>query len=467
MQMGSPRTVFLARLAAIVIAVAAIYALAPAREAHAACCAEPNCCGNEGDSVDSVLDNVDATFQYETGAVDRASPTNSAPGANEMDNVDGSGEPTGLTPIHFTVEMQKHTLWWVNEYFVDYWLPAMMRMAEHLSAIGMYQISVLGSLLDAKQQLETQRAFSALAAQAQRDYHPSDFLCTIGSNVRSLGTSEQNADATALALSERAIDRQTLNVNTDGTEGPTGDRQGRLAQFTKTYCDGNDFGQALQTVCAGPLPQSRRNRDIDYTRLIAEPLTLNINFTDATLTDDEEDVLALAANLYSHDVFAQVDFQKFDAAEGNRQRYLNLRAIVAKRSVAQQSFNAIAGMKSSGSITAGNAVFLREIMRDLRIASNAEIDAIIGTNPSYYAQMEILTKKIYQNHNFIVRLYDKPANVARQGLALQAFNLMQSHDLYESDLRTEAMLQVWLETEIMKEQSGVQRIIAPLTEGRR
>lgn len=466
MQILSLRKTFLNRFMAILIVATGTFAFFPAGDAGAVCCSEPNCCGNEGDSVDSAFDDVDDAFQDETGAVDRSSPTNSGPGAKERDNVDGNGNPTGKTPIHFTSEMQKHTLWWVNEYFADYWLPAMMRMAEHLSAIGTYQISILGSLLDGKQQVETQRVFSALAAQAQRDYHPSDFLCTIGSNVRGLATSEQNADATALALAERAIDRQTLNVNTNASEGPGEDRRGRLNQFTRTYCDGNDFGLALQSVCGGS-PQPRRNRDIDFTRLLAEPLTLDINFTNATTTDDEEDVLALASNLYSHDVFLQDDFQKFDASEGNRQLYLNLRSVVAKRNVAQQSFNAIAGMKSRGSVSPANAVFLREIMRELRIASNAEIDAMIGASPSYYAQMEILTKKIYQNPNFIVRLYDKPANVARQGLALQAFNLMQSHDLYESDMRTEAMLQVWLETEIMKEQSAVQKKIAPLTEGKR
>ncbi len=442
-------------------ALTGIGVVLPAKKGHAVCC-DTGCCA----LMDPTLDRIDEIFQEETGAVDRPGPSNPNPGTNVFDNVDGNGEPTGETPTHFTAEMQRHTLWWVNEYFVDWWLPAMMRAAEHLSAIGMYQIYVLGTLLDAKQQLETERAFSALAAQAQRDYHPSDFLCTVGSNVRGLAAAEQKGTTTALALSERAIDRQTLNMNASSTEGPTEDRKSRLAQFTAKYCDRNDFGRALQVVCTGP-PQPRINRDIDYTRLIVEPLTLDLDFTNTAVTADEEDVLALAANLYSHDVFSQEDVEKFDAAEGNQQRYLGLRAVVAKRNVAQQSFNAIAAMKSRSALSPGNTNFLREIMRELRIGTNAEIDAIIGANPSYYAQMEILTKKIYQNHNFITRLYDKPANVARQGVALQAFNLMQSHDLYESDLRTESMLQVWLETEIMKEQEAVQRGLEPLTEGKR
>jgi hypothetical protein len=76
--------------------------------------------------------------------------------------------------------------------------------------------------------------------------------------------------------------------------------------------------------------------------------------------------------------------------------------------------------------------------------------------PSYYAQMEVLTKKIYQNPDFYTNLYDKPANVERKEVAMQAIGLMQKFDLFKSYLRTEASLSVLLETSIQDLQDKVQ-----------
>lgn len=433
------------RLMGVVIAA---FIFAYPLSARASCCD----CGCDV-PFDNMANQIDNIFQQETGATSPA-------------NVDGDGNPTGKTPVHWRDEMQRFQLWFVNDYFFNWILPAMARAAEQLSAVGMYQIMTVGAMLDAKHQLETQRAFSALAAEAHRNYHPSDMLCTIGSSMRSLAASERNMEMNMLALGQEAMRREVLNANTKSAAGPVLDMQARLEQFRRTYCDPNDDNRGLLTICAGGA-SDRKNKDIDFTRTIANPMTLDINFSDGTRTNDEEDVMALAANLYSHEVFRQIDRDVLNASEGNRQRYMDLRAIVAKRSVAKQSFDAIAAMKSRGSTNAAQtATYLRAIMRDLGIASDAEVDAVIGTNPSYYAQMEILTRKLFQNPDTISGLYETPVNVARRGIAARAFNLMQSQDLYESDLRTEAMLGVLLETELMKEQSAVQRAITPLVEGR-
>lgn len=74
-----------------------------------------------------------------------------------------------------------------------------------------------------------------------------------------------------------------------------------------------------------------------------------------------------------------------------------------------------------------------------------EIDLILGERPSYYAQMEVLTKKIYQNPNFFTNLYDKPANVARIGVSLDAIELMSQRDRFDSLLRQEMLSSVLLE----------------------
>ena len=88
---------------------------------------------------------------------------------------------------------------------------------------------------------------------------------------------------------------------------------------------------------------------------------------------------------------------------------------------------------------------------------------LMGTNPSYYAQMEMLTKKIYQNPNFYTNLYDKPANVARKNAAMHAIGLMQKFDLFNSYLRTEASLSVILELAVVELQREVENEIGPAT----
>ena len=373
-------------------------------------------------------------------------------------------EQTELINAYTTLSFQEHQIWMVETYFKQYILPAMEMMAEQLSAVAMQQMQILGSFLDAKHQLETQRLFQQLAAQAHKDYFPSEGMCTIGTVTRSLAASDRNASLTAMMMAQHSIDRQLLNANSNASEGPKEDLEGRVEQFRKTYCDPNDNNKGLASVCNGST-QARMNKDIDFTRTVANPLTLDVDFSNGTLTNDEEDLLALSANLYAHDIFSQIPEAQLKENEANQQSYMDMRSIVAKRSVAENSFQAIAAMKSSGATNAAETgKYMEAVLEELGV-SNADAKKLIGENPSYYAQMEILTKTILQQPQFFVDLYDKPANVARKGVALQALGLMQDRDSFKSTLRSEAMLSVILELQVMKAQEAVQNEINRLKEG--
>ncbi|MCB1562971.1 MAG: hypothetical protein KDJ75_05290, partial [Alphaproteobacteria bacterium] len=139
-------------------------------------------------------------------------------------------------------------------------------------------------------------------------------------------------------------------------------------------------------------------------------------------------------------------------------------SVLAKRSVAENSFNAITSMKATG--TGGSRDFLAALLEELGVGTTGsppDIDKLLGQdssgnpiNPSYYAQMEILTKKIYQNPDFYTNLYDTPANVDRKGVALQAIALMQKFDMFKSYLRSEANLSVLLELAVMDLQEEIE-----------
>jgi len=362
---------------------------------------------------------------------------------------------------------------------VDVWnnnlLIVLELFADQMSAIAMQQVMTIGMFLDAKQQLETQRVLQTIRARAHKDYQPSAGMCQFGSSIKSLAASERKSEISAHLLSQRSQDRNSRSANTSAASAADGDQVNRMEQWKCQFLDNTDNNGGLNQTCAtgGTVNPQRMNVDIDYVAAIENPWTLNVDFTDATLTDSESDLFALANNLYSFDILKTVtQFNSDKSAKGDtndaQSNYLDGRSLLAKRSVAENSFNAITSMKTAG--TAGSRDFLEAILNDLGVSGTAaagggddDITRLLGNDgagneigPSYYAQMEVLTKKIYQNPDFYTNLYDKPANVERKQVAMQAIGLMQKFDLFKSYLRTEASLSVLLETSIQDLQDKVQ-----------
>jgi hypothetical protein len=198
----------------------------------------------------------------------------------------------------------------------------------------------------------------------------------------------------------------------------------------------------------GATDKTRVNRDINYTRLIQKPETLDIDFRNGAKTNDEEDVLALAANLYGHRTFSRSLSRPSLQDNEAQNAYMTLRSVVAKRNVAQASFSAIVGMKASGTTTA--RPYMAAIIKELldNSATDEQANAMIGESPSYYEQLEVLSKKIYQTPAFFVNLYDKPTNVSRKGVAMKAIELMLDREFFESQIRREMLTSVLLSSKL-------------------
>jgi hypothetical protein len=260
------------------------------------------------------------------------------------------------------------------------------------------------------------------------------------------------------------MDRQNLNANKNSTEGPKEDFEGRVEQFRRVYCEAKDDNNNLGSVCGSGVTQLRKNKDVDYTRTLANPETLDLDFSDATLTPDEEDILALSSNLYSHDVFVQTPAAKLKDKEAHQEIFFDQRSLIAQRSVAAHSFQAIAAMKTKGVIDAEPTKYLQSVLEGVGIP-NADALKIIGDNPSYYQQMGVITKAMFQRPEFYVGLYERPANVARKSVALQAIALMQKRDIFKSALRSEAITSLILELELRDAQDAAQNESNRLKEG--
>ena len=377
---------------------------------------------------------------------------------------------------HFTDEITTHYddvfvgEFWDGEDFIH---DNMRQMTAQLGAVGMNLVNAVGMFFDAKHQLETQRLFQQLVAKAHKDYHPSVGMCDIGTNVRSLNPSYRNSDLTTAVFSKRSIARQSLSFDMTSKEGNISDGLSRLLQFVDKYCNPDDNLQQLDLLCerndADPILY---NRDINYTESVGRHLTLDIDFseTGAENTEDEQAVFALSSYLFAHTVMPEVSNNTFVTEDGipnqnAAQAYLDARSLVAKRSVAMNSYAAIAGLKSKG--TDESQPFIYSIINELSddaFLDGEAIEALITDRPSYHAQMEVLTKKIYQHPNFYTELYDKPANVLRKDVSVQAIQLMQKRDIFRSLLRSEAMLAVMLETALIEEQNKVDNEASKLKE---
>ena len=146
--------------------------------------------------------------------------------------------------------------------------------------------------------------------------------------------------------------------------------------------------------------------------------------------------------------------------------YLDYRAVAAKRSIAQNSFAAIIAQRAEGDTDGEDGVgpFLKAVLAESGVKPE-DVEQRLGKNPSYFAQMEVLTKDIYQNPTFYAELYDKPVNVERKSAALQAIELMQDRDIYKSLLRSEAVLATLVETLLLQEHNRVSSQIENLGTG--
>ncbi len=367
-----------------------------------------------------------------------------------------------------TDEFIKQRTWMIDEIFSKHVLPAMALMSSQLTTIAVQQTQMIGAFFDAKHQMETQHLFQKLMAEAHKDYQPSEGLCEIGTNVRSLTASEKKTSVSKTLINNRLMDRQLSSADSLASASDDSDLYNRTVNFIYKYCNKADNTGGLDYLCknGGKLP-ARFNKDISFTKTIEGNLTLDVT-PEATTTSltDKEDVLALSANLFAHTPLPNLAPSLLATNDGKPRsvanRYMDLRAVAAKRSVAINSFSSLIAERASGDSEV--APYLKKLVTELGVPAN-DVEEILGKNPSYFAQMEVLTKDAYQNPVFYTELYDKPANVLRKSATIRAISLMQERDLYESQLRSEAILAVMLEAMLVEEQDRVEADLISLNVG--
>jgi hypothetical protein len=338
------------------------------------------------------------------------------------------------------------------------YLTPLTLMAKQFSIIMMQQVLAIGQMIDAKDQLEAQRLIQTLKAEALKDYHPSEQLCRFGSFTRSLASTEAKADFEQLALSRTLM---TYYRNQEGSASQTGDTSSMpatIGQYKQANCDPADNNGGAPCGTGAAAATRRMNSEASYLSSIEIPYTLDVDFTDGANSAEEEDILSLAKNLYWAKPFSQVVGLKdndtahpYDPEKARKINYMQARRMMAVANLAHNSFTTIVGMKSKAAnptIANPGWAHMKTMMREFGL-SDADIEQSVGANPSYYAQMDFLSKRIFQSPNFYTNLLDKPANVDRINASLGAIKLMQMRDHYDASLRREMLVSGVLEEELI------------------
>jgi len=331
------------------------------------------------------------------------------------------------------------------------WVATLQLMTTDLTSTMMQQVFAVGTFFDAKDQLEAQRLIQEKTAQAHKDYQPSLQMCEVGTFVRNLANTEKRAELTKTAMSQSSLSRMlgTGDVSTYG--GIASDRKSKMIAYLDTYCSKDDNGKQNAEICNNT-DRSRANADINFTQNVGIPLTIPFNMLDGDTKPEEENLFMMLDYLFMAKSFPNVSKSVIDGLPFQRV-YQNMRSLIAMRSVAQNSMAHIIAEKTESPEDAEETVtpFIYALMKELGIGTN-DIEGAIGKNPSYYAQMEVLTKKIYQHPEFISNLYDKPANVKRLKAAMTAIKLMQDRDIHNAIMRREMLMSMLLEIKLRENQ---------------
>jgi hypothetical protein len=292
-----------------------------------------------------------------------------------------------------------------------------------------------------------------------KDYAPSTSICKFGTLVGSIASAEATAQSNKMVFQEMLANIQNQRMGTLYSSPAMG-INATIQRFRDKYCNNVDNATFLKGYCSGG-GDTLYNRDVDFTRVFEYPWTFQGDFT--SMSGDAQNLLALFKNLsYIPPVFIE---NKDDIRSDDGTKVQDRHGLNALRSVANNTYASLTGMKVRSGTSRGD--FMLKMLQKLGLSEQDAVKILYdrtywdknkpppGAQPSYYAQMEILTKKIFQDPSFFADLYDSPQNVDRQKVAITAISLQQDRDFLESLRRREMLLSALLEAKLREAGTAV------------
>lgn len=315
----------------------------------------------------------------------------------------------------------------------------------------MLRVASMGAFLDSRTLMDTLRSLQMSTARTLRNYTASDAVCRFGTLSKSVAGADGTATANQVAFSKIMMDRSTQKEGSSFADPGSG-VVSAIKDFKTKYCSTVDNNTFLEGYCktATATADQLYNRDVDFTRVFDVPLTLDADFSTSAVTNDKQAILALFNNLSMVPPVMGSGADAFDP-RNNSAATQDIRALQALKTVTANSFGALVGEKAKSSAQASS--YMKEMIQQLGVDATVATK-LLGDNPSYFAQMEVLTKKLFQNPAFYANLYDSEANIDRQRVAMKAIELQQDRDFLESLRRREVMLSVLLNAKLQSTASS-------------
>lgn len=336
--------------------------------------------------------------------------------------------------------------------------PSLKKATDDIRNAFTFKTGAIGAFLDATIFLDTNRDLQVQATQTMQNYTVSDQVCKFGTLSKALVASDAKSEAAKLVLSEISLARSLGTTASVSAAGRGQDNGARLYTFVVKFCDLAENGSGLNSLCrvANPVVDTAQSRDVSFGRVLDDRVTLNGDFTDAADTQDETNVVAMSDYLYGHrQPTKRISYTELQSTPGRGRLYQEYRSIIARRAAAQNTFNTLAGMKSAGSGITDQ--YLDAALQALGLPQEEIPKYIGGQYPnndrkfaSYNGQMEMLTKKIYEDPAFYANLMESKVNTQRVSAAMQGVGLAQSRDIYRSIERSEMLMALLVELEARK-----------------
>ena len=349
----------------------------------------------------------------------------------------------------FRTQMQTHrTGYLLGTYWTETVEPGLRALLSKISVTMQQQSATRGGFTDAAGNMNAITALQEGQAESARNYLPSEQLCRFASLSEGLGYNDVKRSTNQIQLATIGLKRNLGSEGAAAEDGSAGDNRARRDVFIKEYCIPN---QGMTEMCGtsptrifGSVPRDQRyTRDVSYTRVIEDANTIDIDpVAEINPTATNQDITTLAANLYGARQIANRFTRSQMGDADNYNAFLTTRAVAANRSVAENTYTTISAMKAKGS--AQPQPFMKALLTELGVDANAA-GGKLGPRPSYYAQMDFLTKKIYQDPVFYINLMEGKTNVSRQSAAMEGIEIMQDRDLYQSMRRSEMLMALLVE----------------------
>ncbi|MES2728917.1 MAG: hypothetical protein V4621_02310 [Pseudomonadota bacterium] len=332
---------------------------------------------------------------------------------------------------------------YLSDFVTEFVEPALKKKTQQVVSSDQQENNAEGAIADATQANEQATEIGIAQAETALDYAPHPLIGQMATYSRGLALASERMRQSRLVRGDAGTADLLAASGTLTAKGGGAVEDWRLKNLKDLYIDPDQQGGYLRKLVHG---DERVNRDLDVARSLVGRNTLDLNFEDTTLSEDEQDFLALKENLASSAAMENSRMRDLATTDAALTDLPELLSLTARRSLIDRTINTIAGMRARGSDV--SAPEMQALLRQLGYADDSpEMQDITG-QASYEAHMDILTRRVFQNPNMYVNLIANPTALRRILVSQNAVRNMQQYDMYATTTRAEDLtaLWAWLET---------------------